>query len=164
MKRGTGKNFDGGPNQSSAQDFKAWVRRKENYEAHSVERLYRIRCHRYICRREAIQITRLVPNVFARSSGFYLCGHTRLREETARLCHAVLVEGRACEQSVAHRKNRLRLIVSCCDSCCCAATRGLIGLGRVRMVGRFAINVRKAISQCRIRRRGRTSIAEEREL
>lgn len=111
-----------------------------------------------------VRITRLAPNVFVRSSGFYLFGHTRFGEETARLFYAVLAEGHTCERSVAHRKNRLRLIVTCCDPCCCAVRRELIGLGRVRMVGCFAINVCKAISQCRIRRRGRASIAEEREL
>lgn len=56
-----------------------------------------------------IRITRLVPNVFARLSGFYLCGTTRLKEETARLSHAVSVERHACEHSVAHLKKSAKV-------------------------------------------------------
>ena len=63
-----------------------------------------------------IQVTRLMPSVFARPSGFYLYGTTHLGEETARLSYAVLVERHACEHSVAHRKNRLRLSEFCRNS------------------------------------------------
>jgi hypothetical protein len=105
-----------------------------------------------------------MPNVFARSSGFYLFGNTRLGEETARLFYAVLVEGHTDEPSVAHRKNRLRSSVFSCDSCRSAVRLELKRLEHVRMIGRFAINIREAISQCRVHKRGRTSIAEAREL
>jgi hypothetical protein len=111
-----------------------------------------------------IRIMRLAPNVFARSSGFYSFGNTRPEVETARLFYAVLVEGHRYEHSVADRKNRLRLNVSCCDSWCCAVRLELNGMGCARIVGHFAIIVREAISQCRDHKRGRSSVAEERGL
>jgi hypothetical protein len=87
---------------------------------------------------------------------------TRLRVEAPRLFFAVLVKGHTYEHSVAHRKNGLRLIVFCCDLYRCAVRLELNGLGACAN-GRTLRNFREAISQCRVHKRGRTSIAEERE-